>query len=160
MCRLCLVPEHFARSCHCVFSGTSCGSQDLYRDSFPNNINPNRIFEVLIAVLMNVYYFNMFHLSCSNQVRSTCNQQCALQSLLCISFTKFTPICFGRNFDVRFVGYLYYEYSLHFFETSVVAYHWALCDIPEDSNLYHPQCCGIYGLFDDSIGGLLFSVEW
>jgi hypothetical protein len=145
MYRLFLVSEHFARSCHCVPSGTSYGSQDLYRDSFLNSINPNRIFEVLIAVLMNIHYFNVFHLSCGNQVRNTYNQEYALRSSWCILFTEFTPTCFGRNFEVRFGGYLYYEYSPRFFETSVVAYQWALCDIPEDSDLYHPKCCGIYG---------------
>jgi len=81
MYRLSLVSENFARSCLSVSLGTPCGSEDLYRDSFVNNINPGRIFEVLIAVLMNIHCFNMSHLSCSNQVRNTYNQKCALQSL-------------------------------------------------------------------------------
>jgi hypothetical protein len=160
MYRLFLASEYFARSCHCVSLGTSCRSQDSYRDSFLNDINPNRIFEILIAVLMDVHCFNMFHLSCSTQIRNTHNQQCALRSLWCILFTKFTPTCFGRKFEVHFVDYLFYEYShSFFFETSVVAYQWALYDIPEDSNLYHPKYPGIYGLFDDSVGGLLCRVS-
>jgi len=41
-------------------------------------------------------------------------------------------------------------------EKSVVAYQWALCDVPEDSNLFHPKCPGIYGVFVDFVGGLLY----
>jgi hypothetical protein len=66
---------------------------------------------------------------------------------------------FRPKFWSAFVCCVYYEYSPRFFETSVVACQWALCDIPEDSDHYHPKCCGIYDLFDDSVGGLHYSVS-
>jgi len=44
-------------------------------------------------------------------------------------------------------------------EKSVVAYQWALCDVPEASNLFHAKCSGIYGLFVDFVGGLLYRVS-
>jgi hypothetical protein len=160
MYQLFLVSEHFARSCHCVSSDTSCGSQDLYRDCFLNNINLNRIFEVLIAVLMNVPTFICFVL------------RAVIRSVIHITNNvhfKVYDVFYSPNSHQRVLAefwnafcWLFYIMNIHHFffsEKSIVAYQSALCDVPEDSNFYYPKCCGIYGLFDDFVGGLRYRVS-